>query len=85
MAFTEVIRFLFEEVGVNRIEAKHDPRNPHSGDVMKKCGLQFEGKHRQASKINQGICDVMKYAILKEDYKNIVKQLTGESYAKIFN
>lgn len=84
-AFTEVIRFLFEEVGVNRIEAKHDPRNPHSGDVMKKCGLQFEGKHRQASKNNQEICDVMKYAILKEDYKNIVKQLTGESYAKIFN
>ena len=34
-AFTEVIRFFFEEVGINRIEAKHDPRNPHSGDVMK--------------------------------------------------
>lgn len=35
-AFKEIIRLLFEDVGLNRIEAYHDPRNPHSGDVMKK-------------------------------------------------
>ena len=67
-AFNEVIRFLFEEVGVNRIMAKHDTRNPHSGDVMKKCGLKYEGTHRQADKNMQGICDTAIYAILKEDY-----------------
>ena len=67
-AFSRVIRFLFDEVGVNRITATHDPRNPHSGDVMKKCGLQYEGTSRQAGRNMQGICDVARYAILKEDY-----------------
>lgn len=67
-AFKEVIRFLFEDVGVNRIEAQHDPRNPHSGNVMKKCGLQYEGTSRQSYKNMQGICDSVQYAILKEDY-----------------
>ena len=68
-AFKRVIQFLFEEVGVNRITATHDPRNPHSGDVMKKCELQYEGTSRQAGKNMQGICDVSRYAILKEDYE----------------
>lgn len=66
--FREVIRFLFEDVGLNRIESYHDPRNPHSGDVMKKCGLVYEGTARQADKNMQGICDKVHYAILKGDY-----------------
>ena len=48
-AFREIIRFLFEEVGVNRIVARHDIRNPHSGDVMKKCGLLYEGGRQKYS------------------------------------
>lgn len=67
-AFQRVIRFLFEEVGMNRITAKHDPNNPHSGDVMKKCGLRYEGTSRQAGRNSRGICDMSHYAILKEDY-----------------
>ena len=67
-AFNRVIEFLFEEVGVNRITAKHDTNNPNSGKVMKKCGLQHEGTHRQAGKNNQGICDMAIYVILKQDY-----------------
>lgn len=70
-AFSEVIRYLFEEVGLNRIEATHDLRNPHSGEVMKKCGLIYEGTSRQAGKNMQGICDVVRYAVLKEDYFKI--------------
>ena len=38
-AFSAIIPYLFEEVGANRIESLHDPCNPHSGNVMKKCGL----------------------------------------------
>ncbi len=69
-AFKVVIKFLFEQVGVNRIEATHDKCNPHSGDVMKKCGLQYEGTLRQGGKNISGICDKVCYAILKEDYIN---------------
>lgn len=67
-AFTRIIKFLFEEVELNRIKALHDVNNPHSGDVMKKCGLKFEGILRQGGKNNQGIVDLAQYAILREDY-----------------
>ena len=67
-ALGEVIRFFFEDVGVNRIETRHDPNNPHSGAVMRKCGMQYEGTFRQAAWNNQGICDACCYAILRSDY-----------------
>lgn len=70
-AFAAVIRFLFEEVGFNRIASHHDVRNPNSGGVMKKCGLQFEGTFRQAGRNIQGICDISQYAILREDFRQI--------------
>ena len=31
-----VMDFLFDAVGYHRVESLHDPKNPHSGDVMKK-------------------------------------------------
>ena len=67
-AFHAVIRFLFEEVGFNRIEAYHAADNPKSGRVMEKCGLQYEGTLRQADRNNQGVCDKVVRAILREDY-----------------
>lgn len=66
-ALRAVMDFLFDEVGINRIEARHDPNNPHSGAVMRKCGMQYEGTFRQADWNNQGICDCAYYAILASD------------------
>ena len=66
-ALTAVIDFFFEEVGANRVEACHDPNNPHSGAVMAKCGMIFEGTQRQAGINNQGLCDLSWYAILTSD------------------
>ena len=63
-----VIDFLFNEVGYHRVESLHDPNNPHSGAVMRKCGLQYEGHLRQAERNNQGICDVIYYSILKAEW-----------------
>ena len=65
-ALSAVISFLVHEVGLRRVDAYHDTRNPHSGDVMKKCGMTYEGTFRQSERNNQGICDVSWYAILKE-------------------
>lgn len=67
-AFEGVIKFLFEQVGVKRIEARHDPNNSNSGKVMLKCGLQYEGTLRSADRNNQGICDAVMYGLLAEDY-----------------
>ena len=68
-ALGAVMRFLFEEVGANRVSAVHDPNNPHSGGVMRKCGMTYEGTTRQSGWNNQGICDESCYAILKEEYE----------------
>ena len=66
-ALQAVISFLFRDVGMQRIEARHDVNNPHSGMVMQKCGLVFEGIHRQSDRNNQGICDTAWYAILADE------------------
>lgn len=68
-ALGEVIRFFFEEVGCNRVEADHDVNNPNSGKVMVKCGMQYEGTRRQGGRNNRGVVDVACYAILKEDWQ----------------
>ena len=66
-ALQAVIAFLFREVGYHRIEAMHDPNNPNSGAVMRKCGMQYEGTSRASDRNNQGICDAAHYAILRTD------------------
>jgi len=68
-ALDALIRFFFEEVGVNRIESRHDTNNPASGKVMEKCGLKYEGTHKQADWNNQGLHDIAMYAILAGEYK----------------
>ncbi len=66
-ALQAVIDYLFDTVGMNRIEAMHDVNNPNSGAVMRKCGMVYEGTHRAAGRNNQGICDLAVYAILKSE------------------
>lgn len=68
-ALAAVIDYLFGQVGMSRIAARHDPNNPHSGGVMKKCGMKYEGTTRQSDRNNQGICDAAHYAILRSDWK----------------
>ena len=67
-AFTAVIRYLFEEVGILRVSSRHDPNNPASGKVMQKCGLKYEGTPRQSDWNNQGICDAAHYSILRHEF-----------------
>ena len=67
-ALTAVIDYLFLEVGINRVTAKHDPNNPHSGGVMKKCGMKYERTDRACFRNNQGICDTVRYAILRSEW-----------------
>ncbi len=67
-AFRALIAFLFDEVGANRVEARHDPENPRSGHVMQACGLTYEGTLRKATRSNRGITDVRVYGILRDEY-----------------
>ena len=64
-ALKAVMDFLFDVVEVNRVESRHDPNNPNSGKVMKKCGMKYEGTLRSNDRNNQGICDSCYYGLLR--------------------
>lgn len=66
-ALSEVLRFGFDTLRLNRIEAQHEADNPASGRVMEKCGMRKEGVLRQRV-FNKGhFSDVCLYAILRSD------------------
>ena len=62
-AFIRVIEFLFDEVGVKVVSARHDKLNPASGEVMKKCGLVF--KKETISRNNMSSSALCNYYELK--------------------
>ena len=66
-ALRAVMDFFFDEVEANRVAARHDPNNPHSGMVMQTCGMKYEGTMRSADRNNQGICDMSCYAMLRSE------------------
>lgn len=68
-ALRAVIAFFFEEVGMNRVAARHDRNNPKSGRVMEKAGMTYEGVQRMGGRNNQGIVDEVWYSILRSEYK----------------
>lgn len=85
-ALKAVIGFFFDEVGMECVNACHDPNNPNSGKVMKKSGMTYEGTWRRGGINNQGVCDESWYSILKEEYDRRKKDpdtaIWDELYAK---
>ena len=67
-ALNEMIRYGFQSLNLNRIEAQHETDNPASGAVMRKCGMCKEGTLRQRL-LNKGkFVDVDLYSILRSDF-----------------
>lgn len=66
-ALCRMMDYLFDEASVNKVEPRHDVRNPSSGAVMRKCGMKFEGTLRQADWNNQGVHDVSHYGLLASE------------------
>jgi RimJ/RimL family protein N-acetyltransferase len=62
-----LIEFGFSALGLNRIHAHHLERNPASGRVMEKAGMQYEGRLRKHVKKWGVFQDTIHYAILAED------------------
>ncbi|SMF90300.1 ribosomal-protein-alanine N-acetyltransferase [Paenibacillus uliginis N3/975] len=69
-AVAMLLRYLFEEVQVNRIHAEVMPPNEASKEVLLKNGFTKEGMLRQASLWSgKGIVDLEIYSILKQEYE----------------
>lgn len=63
-----IVRYGFEDLGLNRIYAHHMAHNPASGRVMEKLGMTREGRLRQHVAKWGRFEDVVAYGILREEY-----------------
>jgi ribosomal-protein-alanine N-acetyltransferase len=74
-AAREVIRYAFEDMGLDLISVYHYPSNIRSKRVIEKCGFQYEGTLKRASVIfNGNIYDDVCYSLTREDYRKKVKE-----------
>ncbi|GAA5482745.1 GNAT family N-acetyltransferase [Haloferula sargassicola] len=67
-AARRVVRFGFEEMGLNKIYARYLEGNGGSGRVMEKIGMIREGIQRQHAMKDGVLRDVVEYGILRSEY-----------------
>ncbi len=67
-ALRSVIRFGFEKLKINRIEAHCDEANPGSYKVMEKAGMKYEGTLRDKVFIKNKFVTIRFYSILKKEF-----------------
>lgn len=67
-AVTAIVKFGFQTMNLNRIEARCEVDNIASARVMEKVGMQFEGILRQHIFTKGKYCDLKIYSILREDF-----------------
>lgn len=68
-ALKTLVPFAFNTLGLNRIEARHDARNPASGHVMERAGFKLEGISRESLMLKGHLADMAHYALIKEDFQ----------------
>jgi RimJ/RimL family protein N-acetyltransferase len=65
------LRYAFTELRLNRVHAYHFHHNPASGHVLKKIGMQYEGRLRQHVKKWGQFIDNELYSILRSEFEDI--------------
>ena len=68
-ALDAMLRYCFETLRLNRVEAQFESDNPASGAVMRHVGMRREGMLRQRIYNKGRFTDVELYAMLAEEYK----------------
>lgn len=63
-----ILKFTFEELNMNKIEANILDYNIASIKTFEKCGFKLDGRKRQAVYKNGKYNDVLNYSILKDEY-----------------
>lgn len=72
-AVQTVVRYAFENLGLNRLYAYHMLRNPASGRVLEKNGFKQEGLLRQRVRKWGRFEDVLLWAILRQEWQDAGK------------
>jgi RimJ/RimL family protein N-acetyltransferase/GNAT superfamily N-acetyltransferase len=68
-AVTELVRYLFDDLGVTRIEAMLHPDNPASAMVLERVGMRFEGHTRSSFWIGDENSDDWLYGMVRTDWE----------------
>lgn len=68
-----LLGFGFESLELQRIQASHLGCNPASGRVMQKIGMQAEGVSRRAALKWSEFHDLVRYAILRDEWLGLQK------------
>ena len=68
-AASAVIRYGFENLGLNRIEGRYMVENAASRRVMEHCGLVFEGVLRESMMVKGRLRDIGLCSLLLADYQ----------------
>jgi RimJ/RimL family protein N-acetyltransferase len=63
-----IVRYLFDEVGVTRIESSAHPDNPPSLRVMEACGMLYEGLTRHSFWVGDECSDDIFYGMTRSDW-----------------
>ncbi|MCU1231751.1 MAG: acetyltransferase [Acidobacteria bacterium] len=66
-----MMEYGFGTLHLNKITAAHFGRNPASGRVLQKLGMQYEGTRRQHHKKWDEYVDVVMYSTLRDEWKGL--------------
>lgn len=68
---SRIIQFGFEDIGLERIQAKCMVNNIGSAKVMEKAGMKFEGILRNFMRLKNELQDLKMYAMTREDFQSL--------------
>lgn len=66
-AITHLIQYAFDDLGINRIEAKIEPENTYSIQLIEKLNFTYEGTLRQSERSKGRYIDLKIYSKLASD------------------
>jgi RimJ/RimL family protein N-acetyltransferase len=64
-----VVRYLFADIGVSRVESSLHPGNAPSARVLEACGMIFEGQTRESFWVGEECSDDMLYGMTRADWE----------------
>lgn len=70
-ALNIVLKKIFEELKLHRVEANVQPTNTASIKLVTRCGFLKEGFSRRYLKINNVWCDHFRFALTYEDWASL--------------
>jgi ribosomal-protein-alanine N-acetyltransferase len=76
-AVEEVLRYAFEELNLNRVEATTDSENGASNRVLERTGFTLEGRLRERHINKGGPHDELFFGLLVSEWRNRHSQLKG--------